>query len=115
VLYEPGKGDKRNIWSAESCLRRCLEGLMDLGRHILAKAFGLGISDYEEIASGLEKCGVISNTESAKLRILAGYRNRMVHFYHEISHKELYEICKDELSDISHVADNIKARINSHP
>lgn len=113
--YSSFVGDKRNIWSAESCLRRCLEGLMDLGRHILAKGFGLGISEYKEIASGLEKYGVISDTEGAKLRILAGYRNRMVHFYHEISDEELYEICRDELSDISHVSDCIKAWINSHP
>ncbi len=35
--YEKFAKDKRNIWSAESCLRRSLEALMDLGRHILAK------------------------------------------------------------------------------
>lgn len=29
--------DSRNIWAAESCLRRALEALFDLGRHILAK------------------------------------------------------------------------------
>lgn len=34
------------------------------------------------------------------LKILAGYRNRMVHFYHEITPKELYEICSGELEDI---------------
>ena len=45
--------DRRNIWAAESCLRRGLEALFDLGRHILAKGFGLGISEYKEIASGL--------------------------------------------------------------
>jgi hypothetical protein len=31
--------DKRNVWAAESCLRRALEALLDLGRHILAKCF----------------------------------------------------------------------------
>ncbi len=38
--------DTRNVWTAESCLRRGLEALLDLGRHILAKAFGLGVSEY---------------------------------------------------------------------
>lgn len=32
--------DNRNIWTADSCLRRGLEALFDLGRHILAKGFG---------------------------------------------------------------------------
>lgn len=43
--------DRRNIWAAESCLRRSLEAVFDLGRHILAKGFGLGISEYKEIAA----------------------------------------------------------------
>jgi hypothetical protein len=34
--------DTRNLWTAESCLRRALEALFDLGRHILAKGFGIG-------------------------------------------------------------------------
>ena len=28
------KADKRNVWSAESCLRRALEALFDIGRHM---------------------------------------------------------------------------------
>jgi len=31
--------DRRNLWSAESCLRRSLEALFDVGRHILACVF----------------------------------------------------------------------------
>ena len=31
--------DKRNVWAAESCLRRALEAFMDLGRHVAAKGF----------------------------------------------------------------------------
>jgi uncharacterized protein YutE (UPF0331/DUF86 family) len=42
--------DRRNLWAAESCLRRGLEALLDLGRHILAKGFGIGVSEYKEIA-----------------------------------------------------------------
>lgn len=42
--------DTRNVWTAESCLRRGLEALLDLGRHILAKGLGLGGSEY--IANG---------------------------------------------------------------
>jgi uncharacterized protein YutE (UPF0331/DUF86 family) len=28
------------------------------------------------------------------------YQNRLVHFYHEITDEELFEICKNELDDI---------------
>jgi uncharacterized protein YutE (UPF0331/DUF86 family) len=52
--------DQRNVWTAESCLRRALEALLDLGRHILAKSFGFGVSEYKEIALGLGEQGVLS-------------------------------------------------------
>ena len=31
--YEAFTSDSRNVWAAESCLRRALEAIMDLGRH----------------------------------------------------------------------------------
>lgn len=92
--------DKRNVWAAESCLRRCLEALFDLGRHILAKGFGRGVSEYKEIALKLGDNDVLSQEEMELLRILAGYRNRLVHFYHEVSKEELYQICASQLDDV---------------
>ena len=49
------------------------------------------------------------------LRILAGYRNRMVHFYHEISSQELYEICTKDVEDIEEVLKGMLTWINEHP
>ena len=31
---------------------------------------------------------------------MAGYRNRLTHFYHEITDQELYEIINKDLEDI---------------
>lgn len=98
--HEEFTADTRNIWAAESCLRRALEALLDLGRHILAKCFGKGVSEYKEIAIELEKAQVFSPEEAKLLRTLAGYRNRLVHFYHNVSSEELYKICKDDLGDV---------------
>lgn len=98
--YEIFKRDSRNIWAAESCLRRTLEALFDIGRHTLAKAFGQGVSEYKEIAIELAKRNVLSQADAELLRTLAGYRNRLVHFYHEVTTEELYRICKDDLGDI---------------
>jgi uncharacterized protein YutE (UPF0331/DUF86 family) len=107
--------DRRNVWSAESCLRRALEGLMDLGRHILAKGFARAVSEYKEIANGLHEFEVLDREEAEIFRILAGYRNRMVHFYHEISWEELYSICSKELGDVERLVDTMKKWLNNHP
>ena len=77
--------DSRNVWTAESRLRRALEALFDVGRHILTAE------------------------QKALLSILAGYRNRLVHFYHEISADELHQICAEQLGDITAMQDALRA------
>ncbi len=106
--------DSRNVWTAESCLRRGLEALFDLGRHILAKGFGIGTSEYKEIALRLKEKAVLSKEEADLLRILAGYRNRLVHFYHEVESRELYTICVSQLSDLERVADAYRAWLKNN-
>ncbi|MGQ9467088.1 MAG: type VII toxin-antitoxin system HepT family RNase toxin [Anaerolineae bacterium] len=107
--------DRRNVWTAESCLRRALEALFDLGRHIMAKGFGQGASEYEEIPIGLKERGVLSPAEAELLRALAGYRNRLVHFYHEVTPEELYEVCAYRLTDLERVADGYRRWLGGHP
>ncbi len=107
--------DRRNIGAAESCLRRALEALLDLGRHVLAKAFGEAVTEYKAIADELEKMKVLDRAAALQLRILAGYRNRMVHFYHEITPEELYDICSSELDDLKMVQSAFKQWIKANP
>ena len=107
--------DRRNLWTAESCLRRALEALLDLGRHILAKEFGIGVSEYREIALRLEELKVLSPEDAQLLRTFAGYRDRLVHFYHEVTEDELYEICASHLGDIERVRDAYLRWIRMNP
>jgi uncharacterized protein YutE (UPF0331/DUF86 family) len=107
-------GDGRNAWAAESCLRRALEALLDLGRHILAKGLGQGVSEYKEIATRLREYEVLSDAEAALLLKMAGYRNRMVHFYHQISPRELYHICARDLGDVERVLQAFKRWAREH-
>jgi uncharacterized protein YutE (UPF0331/DUF86 family)/predicted nucleotidyltransferase len=107
--------DRRNIWAAESCLRRALEAPFDVGRHILAKGHGRGVSEYKEIATTLAEVGVLTGPEAAILRVSAGYRNRLVHYYHEISADELYAICTTELRDVEMIAGSYRRWVAAHP
>jgi uncharacterized protein YutE (UPF0331/DUF86 family) len=91
---------KHNVAAAESYLRRSLEALFDIGRHILIKRFGTPATEYKEIAKGLFEKNILQKEEAGILRKMAGYRNRMVHFYHEISPEELQEICSHHLDEI---------------
>lgn len=101
--------------AAESYLRRGIEALLDLGRHILAKGFGKGVAEYKAIPVELLKAGVIDRDCSALMEQMAGYRNRMVHFYNEITKEELFDICKNERNDILGVLGAMTAWIRNNP
>jgi uncharacterized protein YutE (UPF0331/DUF86 family) len=113
--YEQFVSDPKNIAAAESYLRRSIEALFDLCRHILAKGFAKGTLEYKQIAQEMHRLGIIDDEDRQLLRDIAGYRNRMVHFYHEISERELHGICKDQLGDIDQLANDIVKWINANP
>lgn len=92
--------NKHNLAAAESYLRRSLEALFDIGRHILAKHFACPAAEYKEIARGLAEKKVIGGNELELMRKMAGYRNRMVHFYHELTPEELYDVCLNHLDEL---------------
>jgi len=99
--------NRHNVAAAESYLRRSLEALFDIGRHILAKKFAFPATEYKEIPRGLRDKKILSEEEAALMRKMAGYRNRMVHFYHQITPEELYEICFSHLDEIRLLLDRM--------
>lgn len=107
--------DSRNVHAAESCLRRALEALLDLGRHILAKGFAEGVTEYKDIAVKLEGHDVITPELAEKMKLMAGYRNRLVHMYHDVIADELFEICHTGLSDFDEISSAIKHWLKIHP
>jgi len=113
--YEEFVSDRRNIAAAESYLRRALEALLDLGRHLLAKGFALAVSEYRETPQRLQEAGVLTAEEAHLMREMAGYRNRLVHFYVEVSSRELYEICVGQIGDIERLEQALVAWVLAHP
>jgi len=105
--------DPRNALACESCLRRALEALLDLGRHILAKHFAIAVEEYKEIGPALATRGVVSKETASLFRTLAGYRNRMVHFYHEVSNDEIQDICANHLHDLEAVLEALRQWLSS--
>jgi uncharacterized protein YutE (UPF0331/DUF86 family) len=56
--------DPRMVAAGESFLRRSLEGLLDLGRHVLAKGFGKVVPDYAAVADELGPRTTFASTGS---------------------------------------------------
>lgn len=109
------EADPRMVAAADSYLRRALEALLDLARHVLAKGFGRAPAEYAEVARQLGEVGVVDTARAAKLALMARYRNRMVHFYDEITDDELYGILTGQLGDIEGVVTGITDWTAAHP
>lgn len=107
--------ERRNVAAAESSVRRALEALLDLGRHVLAKGFGDAPAEYKEVARQLGERDVLTPDEADTFIRMAGYRNRLVHFYETVSDSELYAICTERLGDIERILGGIHRWIRERP
>ncbi len=86
---------------AEHHLRRALESLFDIGRHIIAKK-GLGKPEkYSQIVELLGQQNIISPQFSQNMKGMAGYRNRLVYEYAKVTPEELHSIIKTRLDDLA--------------
>ncbi len=93
--------DRRNVLAADAALRRALEALFDVVRHLLAKAFGAGGLEYREVATLAEQHGLIRERQlSQQLYEMAGYRNRLTHHYDDVTPEELYGLVTTRLADV---------------
>lgn len=94
--FTEGEGHKL----AEYHLHRALEGVFNIGSHILSRIPGGTATQYREIAEKLGEFGIVpTDFAKGKLTLMAKYRNRLVHFYAEITPDELYEILQKDLAD----------------
>jgi len=102
--------DSRNAAAAESYLRRALEGLLDVARHLLAKGFGEATVEYRQTALRAVERGLVRDRDAgARFPLLAAYRNRLTHFYAEVTPEELFGIVTGELGDIETLAEELRA------
>lgn len=101
--------DRRNAAAAESMLRRAIQSIFDLVRHLIARAYGRGLLEYRELARLAREKGLIQDPRLADvLERLAGYRNRLTHFYDEVTDEELYGILRDRLADLEGIATELQ-------
>lgn len=93
--------DRRNPDAAESNLRRALEALFDVARHLLSKVHGLGALEYKEVARLTGEKDILTDPELQRRFVeIAGFRNRLPHYYHEVTPEELYEVTTGGIADL---------------
>lgn len=98
-----------NFKLAQYHLHRALEGVFNISTHILSRIPGGQATQYKEIALKLGEFGLVEKKfAKEKLTRMAGYRNRLVHFYAEVTPEELYGIVQNDLGDLSVFLTSVK-------
>lgn len=103
LSLEEFSSDYKNYGLAEHHLRRALEGILTVGTHILSR-LPSKTKDYQEIIVSLSEHNIIPKDFAEKNKKLAGYRNRLVHMYWEVSKEEMYNVIKEHIKDIEQFA-----------
>jgi len=106
---------KPNFMLAEYHLHRALEGVFNIAAHMNSRRpGGAGTSQYKDIARQFGEYGFIdSNFANTVLVKMAGYRNRLVHFYANITQKETFVLLHTHLKDIKFFVDGVKEILRS--
>lgn len=101
--------DDDNFAIASYNLRSALEATFDIVTHILSRIPGAQIEEYKKMAieMGRQKIVPMEFAEK-KLEKMARYRNRLTHFYFEVTPKEMYDIIQNDLGDFDVFLKHVK-------
>lgn len=102
------KADGKNYGLAEHYFRRALEGVLTVGTHFLSR-LPVKTKDYQEIIIALGEQNIIPKEFAEQNKKLAGYRNRLVHMYWEVSGEELHKVISRHLIDLELFCDYFQA------
>lgn len=98
-----------NFAIAEHYLRYALEAIFDICAHILSTIPGAQVGEYRKMAIEMGKQKIIPMDFAKKqLYEMGGYRNRLTHFYLEVTPEEMYKIIQDNLGDFEVFIKQIK-------
>jgi uncharacterized protein YutE (UPF0331/DUF86 family) len=106
---EEFRSDRRNPAAAESLIRRAIEALCDTARHLLSRGFGHGALEYREVADLAGRKGLVQDGALRERFIaIAGFRNRLTHFYDRVTTEELRGVLAHDLPDLAALAEELR-------
>jgi len=107
--------EETNVVLAQFYLRQALEGVFHIGSHLLSRLPGNRSTEYKEIALRLGDARIVDKKYAqTSLKSMAGYRNRLTHFYADVTAEEVYSILRNNLHDIEIFLQAVK-NVLEHP
>ncbi|WP_273701903.1 type VII toxin-antitoxin system HepT family RNase toxin [Tepidanaerobacter acetatoxydans] len=99
--------DFKNFDSAKYNLQIAIEAMIDIGNHIISRK-GLGTpKTYSDTFEILHKYKVIPKKDAVSYKLMAKFRNRIVHFYDDVDDGEVYNILQNNLDDFNSYIEHV--------
>ncbi len=93
-------GDFRNVEAAKHLLQTAIEAMMDIASHIAARR-RLGVPrEGGEMFRRLGEAGLLPPERVPTYIRMVRFRNLVVHLYHEVDPRRVYEILQTGLDDL---------------
>lgn len=90
----------QSVDSAKYNLQVCIEALIDISNHVIARErWGIPGTSAEAVKL-LIKHGVLDQDKELSIVQMVKFRNRIVHLYQEVDDSEIYRILQENLDDI---------------
>jgi len=96
---EDFSGQKRDVAAAKHFIREAVEAMIDIGAHIVAKRLLGAPASAADVMIILGEKEMIPREHVGTYVRMVKYRNRLVHFYHEVTIAELHNILQSHLQD----------------
>ncbi len=94
-------------WAAERGLHVVIDGLLEIGAHVLSSDFGIQTFAYRETAERMVEKGIV---KAAGFPRIASFRNVLVHEYVKMDLGILAGILADGVGDLSACAGDLRQR-----
>jgi len=99
LSLEDLSANARDLAAAKYFIRTSIEAMIDIGMHIIAKGLLGTPSTNIEVVITLAKKGIVPESNLEVYTKMVKYRNRLTHFYSEVTVQEIYNIIQTHLVD----------------
>ena len=103
--------DFRNTESAKYLLIVATEAAIDVCNHIAARQGGRSPEGYADCFTVLAELGILGDELTHRLRLMARFRNLLVHQDWQVDNRRIYDVLQQNLTDLeafrAQVADSL--------
>lgn len=103
--------DFRNVEAAKHLLQVNIEAMIDVANHVAARNRWRTPGTSAEAFSLLEQNGYFNNDDLNTFNRMIKFRNRLVHLYHTVDDRDIYNLLQDNLDDFSLFVKMIVAKV----